>query len=160
MGWTPQAEPKQCDGAAVGMSTKVRMGSWIGGISAFRLKTKTSAKYGLSAQPRLVDIIAAVPPQYRKVLVPKLKAKPIRTASGVSTSSFSPSTTVLSLLSLINYRGFNYFQRGGHSVSRSFNADVLAALPGSRLSSLTCLQGCYLQNIWGKRKRCRGFVAG
>ncbi|XP_073442436.1 elongator complex protein 3 isoform X1 [Dendrobates tinctorius] len=49
-----------------------------------RLKTKTSAKYGLSAQPRLVDIIAAVPPQYRKVLVPKLKAKPIRTASGIA----------------------------------------------------------------------------
>ncbi|KAG8122987.1 putative Elongator complex protein [Naja naja] len=34
--------------------------------------------------PRLVDIIAAVPPQYRKVLVPKLKAKPIRTASGIA----------------------------------------------------------------------------
>lgn len=48
-----------------------------------RVKTKTSAKYGLEAQPRLVDIIAAVPPQYRRVLVPKLKAKPIRTASGV-----------------------------------------------------------------------------
>lgn len=52
----------------------------------FRVKTRTAAKYGLSAQPRLVDIIAAVPPQYRKVLVPKLKAKPIRTASGVSDS--------------------------------------------------------------------------
>ena len=52
--------------------------------SPFRVKTRTAAKYGLSAQPRLVDIIAAVPPQYRKVLVPKLKAKPIRTASGVS----------------------------------------------------------------------------
>lgn len=48
-----------------------------------RVKTKTSAKYGLEAQPRLVDIIAAVPPQYRRALVPKLKAKPIRTASGV-----------------------------------------------------------------------------
>lgn len=53
---------------------------------AFRLKTKTAAKYGLSSQPRLVDIIAAVPPHYRKILVPKLKAKPIRTASGVSVS--------------------------------------------------------------------------
>uniref|UniRef100_A0A803VI40 Elongator complex protein 3 n=2 Tax=Ficedula albicollis TaxID=59894 RepID=A0A803VI40_FICAL len=49
-----------------------------------RLKTKTSAKYGLPAQPRLVDIIAAVPPQFRKVLLPKLKAKPIRTASGIA----------------------------------------------------------------------------
>ncbi|XP_029820742.1 elongator complex protein 3 [Manacus vitellinus] len=46
-----------------------------------KLKTRTSAKYGLSAQPRLVEIIAAVPPQYRRVLVPKLKAKPIRTLS-------------------------------------------------------------------------------
>ncbi|XP_041263070.1 elongator complex protein 3 [Onychostruthus taczanowskii] len=49
-----------------------------------KLKTKTSARYGLSAQPRLVDIIAAVPPQFRKVLLPKLKAKPIRTASGIA----------------------------------------------------------------------------
>ncbi|XP_062345577.1 elongator complex protein 3 isoform X3 [Cinclus cinclus] len=49
-----------------------------------KLKTKTSAKYGLKAQPRLVDIIAAVPPQFRKVLLPKLKAKPIRTASGIA----------------------------------------------------------------------------
>lgn len=65
------------------------VGSWYlkyGDARCFtcRVKTKTAAKYGLSAQPRLVDIIAAVPPQYRKVLVPKLKAKPIRTASGVS----------------------------------------------------------------------------
>ncbi|XP_027760279.1 elongator complex protein 3, partial [Empidonax traillii] len=49
-----------------------------------KLKTRTSAKYGLSAQPRLVEIIAAVPPRYRRVLVPKLKAKPIRTASGIA----------------------------------------------------------------------------
>uniref|UniRef100_A0A6I8SS21 Elongator complex protein 3 n=1 Tax=Xenopus tropicalis TaxID=8364 RepID=A0A6I8SS21_XENTR len=53
-------------------------------VNLNKLKTKTSAKYGLSAQPRLVDIIAAVPPQYRKILVPKLKAKPIRTASGIA----------------------------------------------------------------------------
>ncbi|XP_074438353.1 elongator complex protein 3 isoform X2 [Larus michahellis] len=53
-------------------------------VNLNKLKTKTSAKYGLSAQPRLVDVIAAVPPQYRKVLVPKLKAKPIRTASGIA----------------------------------------------------------------------------
>ncbi|KAJ6661196.1 hypothetical protein lerEdw1_015333, partial [Lerista edwardsae] len=55
-------------------------------VNLNKIKTKTAAKYGLSAQPRLVDIIAAVPPQYRRVLVPKLKAKPIRTASGVSLS--------------------------------------------------------------------------
>uniref|UniRef100_A0A8C0J8A3 Elongator complex protein 3 n=1 Tax=Chelonoidis abingdonii TaxID=106734 RepID=A0A8C0J8A3_CHEAB len=60
----------------------------VTGALAQLVKTKTSAKYGLSAQPRLVDIIAAVPPQYRKVLVPKLKAKPIRTASGVNSLLF------------------------------------------------------------------------
>ena len=64
----------------------------------FRVKTKTAAKYGLSAQPRLVDIIAAVPPQYRKVLIPKLKAKPIRTASGVSDSTHEVSTHWVSVL--------------------------------------------------------------
>ncbi|KAF7664330.1 hypothetical protein LDENG_00180460 [Lucifuga dentata] len=53
-------------------------------INLNKVKTKTSAKYGLTAQPRLVDIIAAVPQQYRRALVPKLKAKPIRTASGIA----------------------------------------------------------------------------
>lgn len=49
-----------------------------------KMKTKTAAKYGLASQPRLVDIIAAVPPHYRKILIPKLKAKPVRTASGIA----------------------------------------------------------------------------
>ena len=53
-------------------------------IDLNKVKTRTAAKYGLSAQPQLVDIIAAVPPQYQKVLVPKLKAKPIRTAIGTA----------------------------------------------------------------------------
>ncbi|XP_061097801.1 elongator complex protein 3 isoform X1 [Conger conger] len=53
-------------------------------INLNKVKTKTSAKYGLSVQPRLVDIIAAVPQHYRRALLPKLKAKPIRTASGIA----------------------------------------------------------------------------
>ncbi len=86
-----------------------------------RIKTKIASKYSMPTQPRLVDIIAAVPHQYKKVsfwrkrkkirnsqwhmshcprkgrrnsivkcgnvvfqvLLPKLKAKPVRTASGV-----------------------------------------------------------------------------
>jgi len=52
-------------------------------VNLNKLKSKISSKYGLKSQPRLVDIIAAVPIQHRKMLVPKLKAKPIRTASGV-----------------------------------------------------------------------------
>uniref|UniRef100_H2S4G6 Elongator complex protein 3 n=1 Tax=Takifugu rubripes TaxID=31033 RepID=H2S4G6_TAKRU len=65
-------------------------------INLNRVKTKTSAKYGLQAQPRLVDIIAAVPPQYRRALVPKLKAKPIRTASGVQNVCFNISGIIFS----------------------------------------------------------------
>ena len=53
-------------------------------LSIVRVKCKASAKYGLSLQPRLVDIIAAIPESYKKLLLPKIKAKPVRTASGVS----------------------------------------------------------------------------
>lgn len=49
-----------------------------------RMKTRLAAKYGLETSPRLVDIIAAVPHDAKKILLPKLKAKPIRTASGIA----------------------------------------------------------------------------
>ena len=52
-----------------------------------KLKCKAAAKYGLPIQPRLTDIISAVPMQYKKILLPKLRAKPVRTASGVSPNS-------------------------------------------------------------------------
>lgn len=48
-----------------------------------KIKTRIASKYGLESSPRLVDIIAAVPHEAKKFLLPKLKAKPIRTASGV-----------------------------------------------------------------------------
>lgn len=38
---------------------------------------------GFGGMPRLVDIISAVPEEHKKALLPKLKARPIRTASGV-----------------------------------------------------------------------------
>lgn len=53
-------------------------------INLNKLKTRICAKYGLKSSPRLVDIIAAVPQQHKKLLIPKLRVKPIRTASGVS----------------------------------------------------------------------------
>lgn len=49
-----------------------------------KLKTRVSAKYGMSSQPKLVDIIAGVPQEHRKTLLPKLRAKPVRTASGIA----------------------------------------------------------------------------
>lgn len=42
-----------------------------------------SKKHGYGGVPRLVDIISAIPDEYKKALLPKLKARPIRTASGV-----------------------------------------------------------------------------
>lgn len=53
-------------------------------VNLNRIKSKVSSKYGLDSQPRLVDIIAAVPQQYKKILLPKLRAKPVRTASGIA----------------------------------------------------------------------------
>ena len=53
-------------------------------VNLNRLKCDISRRYGLSSQPKLVDIIAAVPPDYKNILVPNLKAKPIRTASGIA----------------------------------------------------------------------------
>lgn len=57
-------------------------------VNLNRLKTQIASKYGLETSPRLVDIIAAVPAESKKILYPKLKSKPIRTASGVSTELF------------------------------------------------------------------------
>lgn len=47
------------------------------------LKQRYSRKHKAQNQPKLVDIIAAIPEQYKAVLLPNLKAKPVRTASGV-----------------------------------------------------------------------------
>ncbi|KAI9204073.1 uncharacterized protein BJ171DRAFT_507572 [Polychytrium aggregatum] len=48
------------------------------------LKAKVARKYRLESQPKLVDIIAAIPEQYKAALLPKLRAKPVRTASGIA----------------------------------------------------------------------------
>lgn len=48
------------------------------------VRSRVSSKHRLSTQPKLVDIIAAIPEQYKGDLLPLLKAKPVRTASGVA----------------------------------------------------------------------------
>jgi elongator complex protein 3 len=58
-------------------------------VSLNEIRNKASKKFNFSGVPRLVDIISAVPDEYKKVLLPKLKARPIRTASGVSGGHFS-----------------------------------------------------------------------
>ena len=49
-----------------------------------RLIGQTAKKHRLSTQPALTAIIAAVPEQYKKYILPKLVAKPIRTSSGIA----------------------------------------------------------------------------
>ena len=53
-------------------------------VNLSKTKTETARKYKLSYIPKLVDIIAAVPQEYRGSLLPYIKAKPVRTASGVA----------------------------------------------------------------------------
>lgn len=43
-----------------------------------------SAKYKMKGTPKIVDIIAGLPENYKDKLTPFLKGKPIRTASGIA----------------------------------------------------------------------------
>ena len=53
-------------------------------INLNSLRGQISKKHYLSTQPPLTAIIAAVPEQYKKYILPKLIAKPIRSASGIA----------------------------------------------------------------------------
>eukprot|EP00271_Cylindrocystis_brebissonii_P010556 TRINITY_DN26767_c0_g1_i1.p1 TRINITY_DN26767_c0_g1~~TRINITY_DN26767_c0_g1_i1.p1 ORF type:complete len:568 (-),score=90.10 TRINITY_DN26767_c0_g1_i1:317-2020(-) len=53
-------------------------------INLNAVKSEASRKYGLARAPKLVEIIAAVPDNFRSELVPRLRAKPVRTASGIA----------------------------------------------------------------------------
>ena len=48
------------------------------------IKTQACRKYGLARAPKLVEMIAALPDSERETLLPKLRAKPVRTASGIA----------------------------------------------------------------------------
>ncbi len=52
---------------------------------AGRLKNEVGGKYALEKLPKLIDIISAIPVTHRKALLPHLKVRPIRSASGVRT---------------------------------------------------------------------------
>lgn len=53
-------------------------------INLTKLKTQISAKNKLARMPKIVDILAGLPESYKELLAPLLKAKPVRTASGVA----------------------------------------------------------------------------
>ena len=45
---------------------------------------QAARKYGLEREPKLVELIAALPDALRPTLAPLLRAKPVRTASGIA----------------------------------------------------------------------------
>lgn len=53
-------------------------------INLNELRNKYCKKFQLKSVPRLVDILAAVPEEWKDRLRGALRAKPVRTASGVS----------------------------------------------------------------------------
>jgi len=53
-------------------------------INLNSLRGMVAKKHFLSSQPPLTSIIAAVPEHYKKYILPKLVAKPIRSASGIA----------------------------------------------------------------------------
>lgn len=55
-----------------------------GSVNIIKLKLTVSSRFGLASSPKLMEIIAAVPEAWRDKLLPFLRAKPIRSASGVS----------------------------------------------------------------------------
>ncbi|EGG22702.1 elongation protein 3 [Cavenderia fasciculata] len=53
-------------------------------VNLLKLKTEVAQRNSLSEQPKTVDIISAIPEDYKAALLPALKAKPVRTASGIA----------------------------------------------------------------------------
>lgn len=53
-------------------------------VNLTRLKSEAAKKYKLQGIPRLSDILNAIPLTHRNQLLPYLKSKPVRTASGVA----------------------------------------------------------------------------
>ena len=53
-------------------------------INLNSLRGNSSKRFGMKGVPKLTDIIASVPENWKKQLLPLLKAKPIRSASGIA----------------------------------------------------------------------------
>eukprot|EP00166_Cyanidium_caldarium_P000825 ctg_1324.g418 len=52
-------------------------------VSLERLKNEAAKRHRLTSVPKLMDILAAVPPAYKDALAPKLRVKPVRSSSGI-----------------------------------------------------------------------------
>ena len=62
------------------------------------LRGQMAKKHRLSQQPPLTAIIAAVPETHKKFILPKLMAKPVRSASGIAVVALMFGSLVCTLL--------------------------------------------------------------
>jgi histone acetyltransferase (RNA polymerase elongator complex component) len=53
-------------------------------VNIAKLKQDLASKHGLSSIPKLIELIAALPEEFRERLSPFLRTKPVRSASGVA----------------------------------------------------------------------------
>jgi hypothetical protein len=53
-------------------------------VDLSKLKQKCGKRNGLAAIPQTRDIIAAIPENHKAALLPQIKTKPVRTASGIA----------------------------------------------------------------------------
>ena len=53
-------------------------------VNVARLKQTVAARHGLTSTPKLIELVAALPESARDKLIPFLRTKPVRSASGVA----------------------------------------------------------------------------
>jgi elongator complex protein 3 len=82
VGLVSQAAYVQCVAEVVGQLIKAYEAQIP--INLSKIKGELAKKHKLAYIPKLVDIIAAVPEDHKSKLLPYIKAKPVRTASGVA----------------------------------------------------------------------------
>lgn len=59
-------------------------------VNLSTIKSQFARRNGLTTIPKTVEVIAAIPENWKKFILPKIRAKPIRTASGVRYLSHFP----------------------------------------------------------------------
>eukprot|EP00891_Asterochloris_glomerata_P002798 jgi/Astpho2/2798/Aster-00966 len=77
----PQARVRAINEIVQALVTGIRDGH---DVDLNDIKRRASVRYSLAKAPKLVDIIAAVPEEHKATLLPQLRAKPVRTASGIA----------------------------------------------------------------------------
>ncbi|KAL7671595.1 hypothetical protein ACOME3_006488 [Neoechinorhynchus agilis] len=73
-------------------------------LNVQKMTTIVCRKLSLSSQPRLTEIIACIPLKYKDAILPQIKAKPVRTASGIAIFAVMCKPHISGLSQSIHYR--------------------------------------------------------